>query len=141
VIDLYQRALVDHAKHPRNFGALPDANGVAQGINPLCGDEVTVRVRSNERIEEIAFEGAGCAICIASASLMTEAAKGLRADEAKALLQRVRAMLAGAAVENLGDLAALAGVAQYPARVKCASLPWSALESALAGRGTVSTEL
>ena len=142
--DLYQRALLDHAKHPRNFGPLPDASHSAQGVNPLCGDELTVRLRTAAgRIEEIAFEGAGCAVCMASASMMTVATKGMPLSDVPGMMQRVRAVVRGdAGPAKPGDLAALAGVARFPARMKCALLAWSALEAALAGaRGTISTEL
>ena len=132
--DLYQKALVEHAKRPRNYGPLPGANGAAEGNNPLCGDELTVRLRkARGRIEEIAFEGIGCAVCIGSASMMTVAARGLPLQEVNELMQRIRALLRGeGAGAILGDLAALASVVQFPARVKCASLAWSALEAALA---------
>lgn len=142
--DLYQRVLVDHAKHPRNFGPLPDATHAAEGVNPLCGDELTVRLRTAEgRIGEVAFEGAGCAVCLGSASLMTVATKGLTLRDVDVLLNAVRALLRGERdAANLGELAALSGVARFPARVKCAQLAWSALGAALAGPGLrVSTEL
>jgi nitrogen fixation protein NifU and related proteins len=144
VSDLYERVLVDHARHPRNFGPLPRATASAEGINPLCGDEVTVRVRTEQaRIGEIAFEGAGCAVCMGSASLMTESVKGLTLPEVSEMMQRIRALLRGEGdASKLGDLAALDGVARFPARVKCAALAWSALEAALWGAGNaVSTEL
>jgi nitrogen fixation NifU-like protein len=142
--DLYQKLLVEHGKHPRNFGPLPEANRSAQGSNPLCGDELTVRLRLSEgRVEAIAFQGAGCAVCIASASMMAAAVKGLPATQITSLMQRVRALVAGQSdATNLGDLASLAGVSRFPARVKCALLAWRALEAALAGEDSaVSTEL
>ena len=141
--DLYQKTLVDHARHPRNFGPLPGANRHAEGVNPLCGDELTLHLQlAGARIEAIAFEGAGCAICLASASMMTLAVKERTSGEAAELMQRVQSLLAGADPANLGDLAALGGVAQFPARIKCALLAWRALEAALAGApGAVSTEL
>ena len=142
--DLYQEVLVDHGKHPRNFRALPDADRTAEGSNPLCGDELTVSVRLRKgRIEEIAFHGAGCAVSVASASMMTLAVKGQVSAGVESLAERVRQLVAGdgAAAAQLGDLAALSGVAQFPARVKCALLPWRALEAALAGTaGRVTTE-
>jgi nitrogen fixation NifU-like protein len=141
--DLYQELLVDHGKHPRNFGPLPDADRAAQGSNPLCGDELSVRLRmAKGRIDAIAFQGAGCAVCIASASMMTVAVKGLTASEIEALMRRVRALVEGGEVSNPGDFAALSGVSRFPARVKCALLAWRALEAALAGAPSpVSTEL
>jgi nitrogen fixation NifU-like protein len=144
VSDLYQEVLVDHAKRPRNFGALPGASHSAEGVNPLCGDELTVRLRTAEgRIEEIAFEGAGCAVCIGSASMMTVATKGLPLSGVPEMMQCIRALVCGDGdPANSGDLGALAGVARFPARIKCALLPWSALEAALRGvQIPVSTEL
>lgn len=141
--DLYERALVDHAKRPRHFGALEGATHTAEGVNPLCGDELTVRLRvEGGRILDIAFQGAGCAVCIGSASLMTVAARGLALRDVDVLLRRVRALLGGQQqAQDLGELAALSGVARFAARVKCAALAWSALETALAGgRAPVSTE-
>lgn len=129
---LYDAALLDHAKHPRNFGPLPGADRVAEGSNPLCGDELTLRLRLAEgRIAEIAFEGQGCAVCLGSASLMTLAAKGLSPDEALGLMRRVHALVRGGEPANMGDLAALGGVARFPARIACALLAWKALASAL----------
>ena len=140
--DLYQQTIVDHAKRPRNFGPLPDANRRAEGANPLCGDELTLRLRLGDRIEAVAFEGSGCAVCLASASMMTLAVKGSTASEAARLMQRVRELVAGGDGANLGELESLKGVTQYPARRKCALLAWRALEAALAGGATkVSTEL
>lgn len=141
---LYDRALVDHARRPRNFGPLPGATHCAEGSNPLCGDELTLRLRvKGDRIEEIAFQGAGCAVCIGSASLLTTAARGMTLRDAGGLLAKVRALLRGEGeAGSLGELGALSGVARFPARVKCAALAWTALEAALEGAGgTVSTEL
>jgi nitrogen fixation NifU-like protein len=141
---LYEKALVDHAKHPRNFGALEHATHSAAGENPLCGDEVHVRLRAaGDRVDAIAFEGQGCAVCLGSASMMTEAVKGASRGEIAALLKRVRQVVRSDDDGNgLGDLAALAGVAKFPARVKCALLAWTALEAALAGSGgAITTEL
>jgi nitrogen fixation NifU-like protein len=142
VTDLYQKLLVDHGKHPRNFRALPDADRAAEGSNPLCGDELTVKLLlRKDRIEEIAFQGAGCAVSIASASMMTLAVKGQLAAQVELIAAKVRRLVAGEKVEGLGDLASLSGVAQFPARVKCALLAWRALEAALAGTaGRVTTE-
>lgn len=140
---LYEKVLIDHAKHPRNFGKLDDATHSAAGDNPLCGDELTLRLRAaGGRIEAIAFEGHGCAVCLGSASMMTEAVKGASHGEIVSLSQRVRAVVRGEDATGLGDLASLAGVARFPARVKCALLAWTALEAALSGAGgAVSTEL
>ncbi len=129
---LYDQVLLEHAKHPRNFGPLPGANGTGHGTNPLCGDEITVRVRTQDgAVAEIACEGAGCAVCLGSASMMTVATKGQPLPEVRALMHRVRALLGGNPPANMGDLAALSKVAGHPARVGCATLPWTALEAAL----------
>jgi nitrogen fixation NifU-like protein len=132
--DLYRDVILDHNRRPRNFGPLGDANALAEGFNPLCGDRLTVRLNlADDRIENIRFEGQGCAISTASASLMTEAVKGKTRGEALALFDRVHRLLTddAAGAEDLGKLAALSGVREYPARVKCASLCWHTLASAL----------
>jgi nitrogen fixation protein NifU and related proteins len=132
--DLYRDVILDHNRRPRNFGPLEPANALAEGFNPLCGDRLTVRLNlADDRIENIRFEGQGCAISTASASLMTEAVKGKTRDEALALFDRVHRLLTddAAGAEDLGKLAALSGVREYPARVKCASLCWHTLASAL----------
>jgi nitrogen fixation NifU-like protein len=132
--DLYRDVILDHNRRPRNFGPLEDAQAVAEGVNPLCGDRLTLRLNlADDRIENIRFEGQGCAISTASASLMTEAVKGKTRPEALALFDRVHRLLTddAAGAENLGKLAALSGVREYPARVKCASLCWHTLASAL----------
>jgi nitrogen fixation NifU-like protein len=127
---LYQDVVLDHHRRPRNFRALEDGSS-AEVYNPLCGDRVTVYVRlEDDVVADAAFQGSGCAIVLASASLLTEAVKGLRRTEAGALLERVEAMLAArpaAPVEDLGALSALAGVRLFPTRVRCARLPWEAL--------------
>ena len=165
--DLYQEIILDHNRHPRNFGALAQADRKVEGYNPLCGDRVTVFLKLGEgdgRIDDISFEGSGCAISTASASLMTEALKGRTVAEAEELFQKVHALLAGrepaaphgtdASADphdpddpfgEVGKLAALAGVRNYPMRVKCATLAWHALHSALAplapiAAGAASTE-
>lgn len=143
--DLYQEVIVDHGRRPRNFGALPDASHQAEGFNPLCGDRLTVRLKvAGDVIEDIRFEGAGCAISMASASLMTEALRGRPASEADALFAAFHAMLAGPAQAPsplLGKLEILAGVREFPVRVKCATLAWHALLAALhQERRPVSTE-
>jgi nitrogen fixation NifU-like protein len=132
--DLYRDVILDHNRRPRNFGPLDEANALAEGFNPLCGDRLTVRLNlADGRIENIRFEGQGCAISTASASLMTEAVKGKTRGEALALFERVHRLLTddAADAEDLGKLAALSGVREYPARVKCASLCWHTLASAL----------
>jgi nitrogen fixation NifU-like protein len=132
--DLYRDVILDHNRRPRNFGPLEPADASAEGFNPLCGDRLTLRLNvADERIRDIRFEGQGCAISTASASLMTEAVKGKTRGEALALFDRVHKLLTddAAGAEDLGKLAALSGVREYPARVKCASLCWHTLASAL----------
>ena len=145
--DLYQEVIIDHGRRPRNFGELEDATRTAEGFNPLCGDQLTLYVKLAEgRIADIAFQGAGCAIAQASASLMTAALKGKKEEEALALFGRVHAMLTEgptgeAHPAELGKLAVLSGVWEFPTRVKCATLAWHALRSALETDGArVSTE-
>jgi len=145
--DLYQEILLDHYRRPRNFGPLASPDREVEGHNPLCGDRITVRLRlDGERIAEVRFEGSGCAISTASASMMTESVRGRTISEATALGDRFRAHLttAGAASEEdaeLGELAALGGVREFPMRVKCATLAWHALREALAeGEERVTTE-
>jgi nitrogen fixation NifU-like protein len=132
--DLYRDVILDHNRHPRNFGTLEPADARVEGFNPMCGDRLTVRLRmSGEAIADIRFEGQGCAISTASASLMTEAVKGHTRADALALFERVHRLLTDDAApdDGLGKLAALSGVREYPARVKCASLCWHTLASAL----------
>lgn len=143
--DLYQELIVDHSKRPRNFRALDGAARKVQGHNPLCGDEITLYVRlAGEVIEEIAFQGSGCAISTASASLLTETVKGKTRAQAGEFFERFHDLVTGRGLReggSLGKLAAFRGVAEYPLRVKCATLAWHALRSALEGReGTVTTE-
>ncbi len=133
--DLYREVILDHNRHPRNFGHLDPADGHADGHNPLCGDRLSITLRNaGDRLEELRFKGNGCAISMASASLMTEAVKGLRHDEVETLFQQVHGLLTGTAVPtaDLGKLAALSGVREFPVRVKCASLCWHTLQAALA---------
>ena len=133
--DLYRDVILDHNRRPRNFGGLDPADASVEGFNPMCGDRLTVRLKLDEdKISDIRFEGQGCAISTASASLMTEAVKGRTRDEALRLFDRVHQLLtddAAPPAEELGKLAALSGVREYPARVKCASLCWHTLASAL----------
>lgn len=142
--DLYRDVIVDHNRRPRNFRKLPDASRTLEGSNPLCGDKLTLYLKlDGERISDLSFEGSGCAISVASASLMTEQLKGKTRREAERLFKRVHAMLTGAEEgEALGKLAALCGVREYPSRVKCATLCWHTLKSALEGATArpVSTE-
>jgi len=145
--ELYQEVIFDHNRRPRNFREMPEANRKVEGYNPLCGDRLTVYLRVEEDlIRDVSFHGTGCAISKASASLMTEAVKGTSPAEAEALFQRFHRVLTGeadAAAEraNLGKLAALSGVAEFPMRVKCATLAWHALHSALSGADdTITTE-
>lgn len=143
VRDLYQELILDHARHPRNFRVLEGANRVAEGHNPLCGDRVTVQARQHEgRIEDIGFQGSGCAICMASASTMTEAVKGRSSAEATRLFQGFRALVTGSGgAQGLpAKLAAFATVSRYPMRAKCATLAWHTLDSALRGDGPATTE-
>lgn len=136
--DLYQEVILDHNKKPRNFGALPDANRHADGHNPLCGDQISVAIKLNgDTIEDIRFEGQGCAISKASASMMTAELKGKTLAEAETLFGTFHEMVAGPEeleedeIEALGKLAVFSGVREYPARVKCASLAWHTLHAAL----------
>jgi nitrogen fixation NifU-like protein len=143
--DLYQELILDHGKKPRNFGDLPGATHQAEGYNPFCGDQVHVRlILSEGRIEAIQFEGCGCAISTASGSMMTEAVKGKSVEEAQRLFSRFRQAVTcqeEADDEALGQLICLAGVKQYPNRIKCATLAWHALDQALKGEeAQVSTE-
>jgi len=144
--DLYQDIILNHNKRPRNYRKMPEATHHAEGHNPLCGDEVTVYLHvDGDTISDVSFDGQGCAISKASASLMTTRLKGKTIAEVRELAKDVRAMLAGQQetepdLEVLGDLAALAGVRKYAVRVKCATLAWHTLEAALEGRGSVSTE-
>ncbi|MBC8293603.1 MAG: SUF system NifU family Fe-S cluster assembly protein [Proteobacteria bacterium] len=139
---LYQETILDHGRRPRNFGAMDDATHQADGYNPLCGDKVHLYLKVNDGVvEELKFEGQGCAISTSSASLMTEALKGRSVDEARDLFAQVHAMLTGKQLDDmaaeLGKLAVFEGVKQYPLRVKCATLAWHTLENALAGGGEV----
>ena len=145
--DLYQEVILDHTRKPRNFGKLEDASSEARGFNPLCGDSVTVYLTTDDGIvRDVRFEGQGCAISTASASLMTEAIKGKPIEEVRELFERFRSAVTGPPdepvdVDTLGKLVVLAGVREFPMRVKCASLAWHTMKSALSGAGeTVTTE-
>jgi nitrogen fixation NifU-like protein len=144
--ELYQEVILDHNRRPRNFGAMPDATHVAHGHNPLCGDKLTLYAKiDGDRIAAISFDGSGCAISKASASLMTDAVKGRTLAEATALFEHVHAMVTtpmDRAVDetHVGKMAVLAGVREFPARVKCASLAWHTLVAALSGEPIATTE-
>ena len=142
--ELYRDVILDHNRQPRNFGPLEGANHHAEGNNPLCGDRLSLAVRLNgERIEDIRFEGRGCAISTASASLMTESLKGKTREEAMRLIDKFHDLLTTdtPASRDLGKLVVFCGVRDYPARVKCATLAWHTLKSALNGSSeTVTTE-
>jgi nitrogen fixation NifU-like protein len=142
--DLYQEVILDHNRRPRNFHALAGASHRAEGYNPLCGDRLTLYLKLNgDTIEDVSFEGAGCAISKASASMMTDALKGRSIAEANALFDRFRRMVTtppSEAVEDMGKLSALAGVREFPVRVKCASLAWHTLKAALSNEQRTSTE-
>jgi nitrogen fixation NifU-like protein len=152
--DLYQEVILDHGRSPRNFRHPPDATCEAHGQNPLCGDMVTVFLRLTPAgiIDDVAFEGKGCAISTASASIMTETLKGKSIDEAKRLFEALhRLCTEGEAAMNAAELEAvdgetmdrlmvLAGVRQFPMRVKCATLPWHTMKAALSGEAATTTE-
>lgn len=143
--DLYREVILDHNRQPRNFGTLDDADKVVDGVNPLCGDRMTlyVKLRGNV-IEDVRFQGTGCAISVASCSLMTERVKGMTVKSSLELYETVHNLLTGqqtAPTDELEKLAALGGVREFPSRVKCASLAWHALKAALTDEGDeVTTE-
>ena len=145
--ELYQDIILEHGKNPRNFGKCEKYTHQAKGYNPLCGDQVTVFLKvSDEIVEDVSFEGVGCAISKSSASMMTEGVKGKSVEEALIVFQAFRRMLTTTSdqvedSEILGDLEILKGVSQYPTRIKCATLSWHTLQAALQGSGSdVSTE-
>ncbi|MBX3592553.1 MAG: SUF system NifU family Fe-S cluster assembly protein [Burkholderiaceae bacterium] len=136
--ELYQEVIFDHNRSPRNFHKMDDADRVAEGHNPLCGDQLTLYVRLKDGlIDEVSFVGHGCAISTASASLMTEAVKGRTIDEVESLFRDFHALLTGVPPEgrDFGKLEVLAGVREFPVRVKCATLAWHTLHNALTGEG------
>ena len=143
---LYQEVILDHNKRPRNWGKLADASHRAEGLNPLCGDHIWLSLKVREgQIESIAFEGTSCAICKASASMMTGTVKGKKVEEAEALVQEFRDMATGKLdtarnAHHLGRLTVFAGVKDLPARVKCAILPWHTLHAAFHHQASASTE-
>jgi nitrogen fixation NifU-like protein len=144
--DLYQEVILDHSKRPRNFHAMPAPDRKAEGYNPLCGDRETVFLDlDGEVLKDVSFQGTGCAISTASASMMTESVKGKTRAEADALFSRFHDLITGKPGEGggpeLGKLEVFSGVREYPVRVKCATLPWHTLKAALDGAGApVSTE-
>ena len=141
--ELYQEVILEHSKHPRNFRALDAANHKAEGFNPLCGDHFTVYVDVQDgAIRDIAFQGAGCAISKASASMMTQSLKGKSQIEAEEIFTKFHDLVTGNGTgDEMGKLAAFSGVSEFPLRVKCATLAWHALRAALRGdKEAVSTE-
>jgi nitrogen fixation NifU-like protein len=142
---LYQEVILDHNRKPRNYGALENASHRAEGHNPLCGDRISVSVQSDgERIDAITFEGESCAICKASASMMTVAVKGKTRTDAETLIREFRDMATGkidpVGAHHIGRLTVFAGVRDLPTRVKCAILPWHTLHAALNAEASASTE-
>jgi nitrogen fixation NifU-like protein len=145
--ELYQQVILDHNKSPKNFHVMQEPTRSVEGYNPLCGDHYTLYVRlDGDRIADVSFDGAGCAISKASASVMSSIVKGKTREEAEALFQQFHKLVTGelddaASVESLGKLAAFSGVCEFPARVKCASLAWHTLHAALESAEThISTE-
>jgi nitrogen fixation NifU-like protein len=145
--ELYQEVILDHNKHPRNYRVMPDANRKVEGYNPLCGDHYTIFLKlNNDIIEDVSFEGAGCAISKASASVMSSIVKGKTKKDAEELFKKFHRLVTGEMnghndLETLGKLAAFSGVSEFPARVKCASLAWHTLHAALESKElVVSTE-
>ena len=145
--ELYQEIILDHSRHPRHFGALPAANHMAEGHNPLCGDRVKVylKVDADERISDVSFEGRGCAISVASASLMTEMLKGRSVAQAGKLMGGFIELVKGEDVQGLDAddrerLEVMAGVSAFPMRVKCATLAWHAMKAALENDDAARTE-
>ena len=145
--ELYQEIILDHSRHPRHFGRLAEANRTAEGFNPLCGDKVKIDlvVDPDSRIADVAFDGKGCAISVASASLMSEMLKGRTVEEAEQLMAGFLELVKGGSTQELSaddleNLEVMAGVSEFPMRVKCATLAWHAMKSALDGGGVAKTE-
>ena len=145
--DLYQEVILDHNRQPHNYHAMPEATRKAEGYNPLCGDQITVYLKlDGDKIKDVSFEGKGCAISKASASVMTDEVKGKTPLEADTLFEKFRELVTQSKedqpeLEDLGRLAVFAGVSEFPARVKCATLAWHTLHSALeAKKGVIATE-
>lgn len=144
---LYQETILDHSRHPRNFGPAPEGARKARGYNPLCGDQVTIHVTPGDRdLLQVGFEGRGCALCLASASMLTEAVSGRDEAAAGRLFEAVKRLCTESDYSPppdepaLASLMALSGVSRYPVRVKCATLPWHTLKAALEGRQEATTE-
>jgi len=147
LMDLYQEVILDHNKHPRNFGQIEAADHCAQGNNPLCGDQLTLYLKMDgDRVAEVRFEGQGCAISTASASILTEVVLGKTLEEVETLFESFHELLTGdpsvaAEVDpELGKLAVFAGVREFPVRVKCATLAWHTLKAAISDDNEVTTE-
>ena len=146
--ELYQQVILDYHRKPRNFRTVPGADRSAEGFNPLCGDRIKVELKlgADGRYEDVGFTGAGCAICTASASMMTESVRHLSPEEAEALFRGFHRLVTGEAepaslAETLGKLTVFAGVREFPVRVKCATVPWHTFHAAASGRGeSVTTE-
>jgi nitrogen fixation NifU-like protein len=140
--DLYHEIILDHGKNPRNFGELEPHTHEAEGFNPLCGDQIRIHLLVEDgAIKDLKFSGRGCAISTASASMMTQLVKGKKTEEAVALVDKFRrAMTEDGEAGDMGELGCLSGVKEFPTRVKCATLAWHALKSALMGGEKVSTE-
>jgi len=145
--ELYQEIILDHSRHPRHFGALAGASHMAEGHNPLCGDKVKIylSVDADGKIENVSFEGRGCAISVASASLMTDMLKGRTVEQAEELMGGFLHLVKGEDTKALDDddrerLEVMAGVSAFPMRVKCATLAWHAMKAALDGKGSTRTE-
>jgi nitrogen fixation NifU-like protein len=144
--ELYQQVILDHNKKPRNFRKLESANHTAEGYNPLCGDQLTIYMNlENDRVTDVGFEGSGCAISKASASMMTQAVKGKSKEQAENLFKEFHSMVTGELDEEneentLGNLRIFAGVREFPVRVKCATLPWHTMHAALNKKDQASTE-
>ena len=144
--ELYQQVILDHNKKPRNFRKLETANHIAEGYNPLCGDQLTIYLNlEDDRVADVGFEGSGCAISKASASMMTQAVKGKSKEQAETLFKEFHSMVTGELDEEneentLGNLKIFAGVREFPVRVKCATLPWHTMHAALHKQDQASTE-
>jgi len=144
--ELYQQVILDHNKKPRNFRKLESASHHAEGYNPLCGDQLTIYMNlENDRVTDVGFEGSGCAISKASASMMTQAVKGKSKEQAETLFKEFHSMVTGELDEEneettLGNLKIFAGVREFPVRVKCATLPWHTMHAALNKQDQASTE-
>jgi len=145
LMELYQQVILDHSRQPRNFRSIPDANHDAEGFNPLCGDQIHVYLKVNgDTIDDIAFQGSGCAICTASASIMTQNLKGRTVDAATKTFNTFHNLLTKddpEDAEELGKLSVFAGVRKFPVRVKCATLPWHTVVAGIKGQSDpVTTE-